>query len=160
MANDAIRVRMYDQDTEETYGANATAERNKIAEDQATKEWQDRSSAMEREDMSQGVMMRDAQMQKGATLAQTGGPITSRNIANAIGGGPEASRGIEAIQKSQATEMNNSVPSSQTLQNTVNTPADSGEDKSQSSIKPEDTSIGAQEFNRIFGNFYNATAGW
>ena len=74
--------------------------------------------------------------------------------------GRQVDMGREAIQKSQNTEPGYSGSSGQTLQNAVNTPAESSSDNSQSSIKPEDTSIGAQEFNRIFGNFYNATAGW
>jgi len=136
LANDSIRVKMYDQDTEETYGANATAGRNKIAEDQA------KMAAI-----SSGEQ----------TPAQVRGSM--RQAAAGIQGTP-ADLGRQAIQKSQDTEPGYSGASGQTLQNAINTPAESSSDNSQSSIKPEDTSIGAQEFNRIFGNFYNATAGW
>jgi len=136
LANDAIRVRMYDQDTEETYGANATAERNKIAEDQA------KMAAI-----SSGEQ----------TPVQVRGSM--RQAAAGIQGTP-ADLGRQAIQKSQDTEPGYSGASGQVLQNAVSSPTESGEDKSQSSIKPEDSSIGAQEFNRLFGNFWNATAGW
>ena len=136
LANDSIRVRMYDQDTEETYGANATAERNKIAEDQA------KMAAI-----SSGEQ----------TPVQVRGSM--RQAAAGIQGTP-ADLGRQAIQKSQDTEPGYSGASGQVLQNAISSPAESSSDNSQSSIKPEDTSIGAQEFNRIFGNFYNATAGW
>jgi len=165
LADSAAHAKSITATVEANAARDAAMNRQAVDDADAARAPSEKANLAAKLEQTQSTAFNDDRQQRGESLARIGAPIpdasgsvttgravTPRNLAAAIGGGPEARAGSNLLDKSQSTEMGAGAGrGSVTERPGERAAADKGEDKSQPTNAPDSNGVDANILQDIFG---------